>query len=112
VNAVHDISDGGLFIALCEMGMHSGLGFDITSDAEVRMDSFLFGEAQSRVLVTVSPEQEEAFIEFMSQGTVPFTLLGHVTRGKMMVDDEHYGFLEDARDIYMNAISRRLEKRH
>ena len=65
VNAVHDVSDGGLFVSLVEMSMPRELGFDIVTDSEIREDAFLFGEAQSRVIVTVSEEQEQDFIEFM-----------------------------------------------
>jgi phosphoribosylformylglycinamidine synthase len=40
---------------------------------------------------------------------VPFTLLGHVTRGKMVVDDQHFGFVDDASHIYNHALERKME---
>lgn len=110
INAAHDCSDGGLFITLAEMAFPRGLGFDIVTDSEVREDAFLFGEAQSRVVVTVSEDQEQDFIEFMLQSGVSFTLLGHVTKGKFMVDEEHYGFCHEAKDIYDSALQTYLEK--
>lgn len=110
VNAAHDVSDGGVFIALAEMSFPRGLGFDIVTDSEVREDAFLFGEAQSRVIVTVSEEQEQDFIEFMMNSNVSYTLLGHVTKGKFMIDEEHYGFCHEAKDIYDNALQTYLEK--
>jgi phosphoribosylformylglycinamidine synthase subunit PurL len=105
VNAVHDISIGGLFITLVEMSIPENLGFDIVTDSEVREDSFLFGEGKGRVIVSVSEDQEEEFIEFMMNSGVSFTLLGHVTKGKMMVDDEHFGFVAEAKELYSNAKS-------
>jgi phosphoribosylformylglycinamidine synthase len=110
VNAAHDCSDGGLFVTLAEMSFPRGLGFDIVSDSEVREDAFLFGESQGRIVVTISEEQEEDFIEFMLSTNVSFTLLGHVTKGKFNVDDDHYGFCEELKDIYDNALAIRLEK--
>jgi phosphoribosylformylglycinamidine synthase len=104
INAAHDCADGGLFITLTEMSMPNGLGFDIVSDSEVREDAFLFGEAQSRVVVAVSETQEDDFIEYMMKQNVPYTLLGHVTKGKMCVDDEHYGFVNEIKDVYDNAL--------
>ena len=104
INAAHDCADGGLFITLTEMSMPNGLGFDIVSDSEVREDAFLFGEAQSRVVVGVSEAQEDDFIEEMMKQNVPYTLLGHVTKGKMCVDDEHYGFVNEIKDVYDNAL--------
>ncbi len=109
INAAHDVSDGGLFITLAEMAMPRELGFDIVTDAEIREDAFLFGEGQGRVLVTVSEDTEEEFIEFMMESNVNFTLLGHVTKGKLMVDDEHFGFIAEAKELYNNALGKKLE---
>lgn len=108
INAAHDCSDGGLFVALTEMAMPNKLGFDIVTDAEVREDAFLFGEGQSRVVVTINEDQEDAFIEQMMNQSVPYTLLGHVTKGKMCVDDEHYGYVNEIADIYDNALEKAL----
>ena len=109
VNAVHDVADGGLFVTLVEMSMPRDLGFDIVTDSEIREDAFLFGEAQGRVAVAVSEDREEEFIEFMMESGVNFTLLGHVTKGKMMVDDQHYGFIAEAKALYDNALGKHLE---
>ena len=109
INAAHDCADGGLFIALMEMAMPNELGFDIVSDAEIREDAFLFGEAQSRVVVAVSEDQEDEFIEYMMEQPVSATLLGHVTKGKICVDDEQYGFVNELKDIYDNALGLRLQ---
>src|SRR5690606_15702015 len=61
VQSVHDVSDGGLFISLIESAMHRNLGFDIMTDEEIRKDAFLFGESQSRIVVTVNEEQLDDF---------------------------------------------------
>jgi phosphoribosylformylglycinamidine synthase len=58
VESAHDCSDGGLFVTLVESGMKNGLGFDISTDKNIRKDAFLFGEAQSRVVVTVKKDDE------------------------------------------------------
>ncbi|MCH2224016.1 MAG: phosphoribosylformylglycinamidine synthase subunit PurL [Crocinitomicaceae bacterium] len=109
INAAHDISDGGLFVSLTEMGMPNELGFDIVTDSEVREDAFLFGEGQGRALVTVNEDFEDEFIEKMASSKVNFTLLGHVTKGKMMIDDEHFGFIKEAKDVFDNALAKHLE---
>ena len=109
VNAVHDCSDGGLFVTLAEMSFPRGLGFDIVTDSEIREDAFLFGESQGRAVVALSEDQEEGFIEFMLTTGVNFTLLGHVTKGKFVIDDEHYGFCHEAKDIFDNALAMKLD---
>ena len=108
INAAHDCADGGLFTTLIEMAIPNKLGFDIVTDSEVREDAFLFGEAQSRVVVGVNETQEDEFIEFMMKQKTPYTLLGHVTKGKVCVDENQYGFLEDFRTVYDNSLAEAL----
>jgi phosphoribosylformylglycinamidine synthase len=108
LQSAHDVSEGGLFVALMESAMAGSLGFDITTDAEIRSDAFLFGESQSRVVVTVAPEKEEAFIDLMMLNGVEFDLLGHVTKGSIRVDDEEWGMFEEYKDIYDHVIHRVL----
>ncbi len=109
INAAHDVADGGLFVALTEMSMPRELGFDIVTDSEIREDAFLFGEGQGRAVVTVDEASEDEFIERMAGSNVSFTLLGHVTKGKMMVDDEHFGFIQEAKGLFDNALAKHLE---
>jgi phosphoribosylformylglycinamidine synthase len=104
INAAHDVSDGGLWTTLVEMGVPRGLGFDIVTDSEIRPDAFLFGEGQGRVVVTVNEDTENEFLDLLRASRVPFILLGHVTKGKLVVDDEPFGFIEDARKTYEEAI--------
>lgn len=108
INAAHDCSRGGLFITLTEMSMSKELGFDIVTDAEIREDAFLFGEASGRIIVGVNEDSEDDFIEYMMNAGVNYTLLGHVTQGKLVVDDIHYGFIQAAKTIYNTAIEKTI----
>ncbi|MCD6201370.1 MAG: phosphoribosylformylglycinamidine synthase subunit PurL [Bacteroidales bacterium] len=110
VRSAHDVSEGGLFIALVESGMYRGLGFDITTDAEIRTDAFLFGEAQGRVVVSVSETRETEFIDFMVRQDIPFFALGHVTKGEIRIDDISYGFICDMKKEYDSVLERYLEQ--
>ena len=109
INAAHDVADGGLYVSLVEMSFPRSLGFDIVTDSEIREDAFLFGEGQGRIVVTVSEDQEDLFLEHMVNSKVNFTLLGHVTKGKLVVDDEHFGFVNEAKEIYDNALGNMLD---
>lgn len=102
--SIHDVSNGGLFFTLLESGIPLNYGFDITSDAEVRRDAFLFGESQGRVIVSVSPEKQDDFVDFMMGKDVPFSILGHVTKGEIRVDDESYGFMEEIKAKFENRL--------
>ncbi len=106
ISSAHDISEGGLFITLLECSLGNGLGFDITSDAEIRLDAFLFGESQGRVVISVIPYKETEFVDFMIQKNFPFSTLGHVTKGEMRIDDISYGFVQDAEKEYLTALEK------
>ncbi len=108
INAAHDVSDGGLYTALVEMGMPGLLGFDIVSDSEIRMDAFLFGEAQGRILVSLVEEDEDNFLDYIGEQGINCTLLGHVTKGKIHVDGDHFGFINEAKHTFDTSLEKRM----
>jgi len=109
INAAHDVSDGGLFTTLVEMSIPRELGFDIETDSEIREDAYLFGEGQGRIIVSVSEDFEEEFIEYLANSEQSFTLLGHVTKGKIQIDGQHFGFIDEAKNTFENAIKNIIE---
>ncbi len=109
IHSAHDVSDGGLFISLVESAMIYDFGFDITSDAELRADAFLFGESQSRIIISVTPNKEAQFIDFMSEQSIQFHALGHVTKGELRIDDVSYGFIKDIKKSYNNSLGLEIE---
>jgi phosphoribosylformylglycinamidine synthase subunit PurL len=109
VNSVHDVSEGGLYVALVESAIPNMLGFDITTAAEVRADAYLFGEGQGRVVVSVDPEKEQAFIDMMIANNIPFSIVGHVTKGEIRVDDLSFGYILDVKEKYENALRIKME---
>jgi phosphoribosylformylglycinamidine synthase len=94
ITSANPVSKGGLFFTLLRAGMPNGLGFDITTDAEIRRDAFLFGEAMGRIVVGVDPTNVDEFVDFMSSLKVPFFALGHVTKGEIRIDDDSFGFID------------------
>ena len=104
VSSAHDVSLGGLFVALVECALPGGRGFDVTSPAEIRGDAFLFGESQSRVVVSVTPEQETEFLDFMMETGIHFSALGHVTKEELRIDDISFGFISDYARDFENAL--------
>ncbi len=94
ITSASPVGKGGLFFSLLRAGMPSGLGFDITTDAEIRKDAFLFSESMGRIIVGVDPKKEDDFVDFMSASKVPFFAVGHVTKGEIRIDDESFGFID------------------
>jgi phosphoribosylformylglycinamidine synthase len=110
VLSVHDVSDGGLFTTLVESAMVKCFGFDVTPDLSIRKDAFMFGESQSRVVVSVSPTNEDNFIDFMIESKVPFSALGHVTKSELRIDDNSYGFISDIKKLDETALEKHLKE--
>ena len=104
IQSAHDVADGGLYVTLVESAMPQKLGFDIETDEEIRKDAFLFGEAQGRVVVSVKPENQEAFVEFMATSEVEFSLLGTVTSGEFKIDNEDFGSVEPVKNVFDNVL--------
>ena len=108
IESAHDVADGGLFITLLESAMPNQLGFDITTSSEIRTDAFLFGEAPSRIVVTVRETKEDEFLDAIKHSQVPFTLIGHVTKGDLRIDQKSYGHISQYKEIYDNALAKHL----
>ena len=106
IESAHDVSDGGLFITLLESAMPKNLGFDITTSSEIREDAFLFGEAPSRVVVSVRETSEDAFLDLMKKSQVPYTLIGHVTKGEIRVDEHSFGEVGEFKDLFDTSLAK------
>ncbi len=80
IRSAHDLSDGGLLVALAEASLagNSGVELRLPLQAAPRLDELLFGEAQSRVLVSILPADENVFLERVRLSGLPVHLLGEV----------------------------------
>ncbi|HLJ81421.1 MAG TPA: AIR synthase-related protein, partial [Ktedonobacterales bacterium] len=85
VRSAHDCADGGLAVALAECCLWSGLGLTVDailpSDAEsdpLALAALLFGEAPSRIVVSLTAEQWDALATLAVRAGVPLTRLGVV----------------------------------
>jgi phosphoribosylformylglycinamidine synthase len=102
--SAHDVADGGLYIALLESAMPNQLGFEVCTEEGIRKDAFLFGEAQGRVVVSVRPEQQEAFVELMATSETEFSLLGSVTARALLIDETSFGSVTEVQSVYDNVL--------
>ncbi len=117
IASAHDVSDGGLITTLLEKGFHRRLGFAIESvinasgdGSTIRKDAFLFGESQSRVVVTVKEEQVANFVQHLEKSSVVHCRLGSVTDGTIKVDGEAWGDIAHWKHLYDTAIEKHLSK--
>ncbi len=109
IQSAHDISEGGLLIALLESAMINNLGFDVDKqDKSIRNDAYWLGEAQSRVVVSVSGAQKDAFEEVLNKADVKYSLLGKVTQSNIHIAGEELGAISKWKELYDTALEKYL----
>jgi phosphoribosylformylglycinamidine synthase len=110
IQSAHDVSDGGVLVTLAESAFPRGLGFDVKSDAGIRQDAMWFGEAQSRVIVSVAPTKKAAFEAHLTGLGVKSSQLGTVKGTDMVVDGQVVSSLAKASGSYFTALETALTK--
>ena len=108
VQSANDVSDGGLFVTLVESALAQNLGFEIFSEKNVRKDAFLFGESQSRIVVSLKKESESETISLLKDLNTKFTKLGFVTGSEFKIDNETFLTVADAHELYDNSLEKHL----
>jgi phosphoribosylformylglycinamidine synthase II len=110
IQSAHDISEGGLLIALLESGYHRNLGFTVNLPEGIRKDAALFGEGQSRVVVSVHPSQQEAFEKMVQTTGVPLRLAGTVGGAEVRVNDRSWGQISAWKQGYLTSIEQKMNQ--
>ena len=104
IESAHDVSEGGLFVTLCESAFPGDLGFDVASEKNIREDAYWFGEAQSRVVVSVATDKISEFEKLL--GSHPFEKLGVVVAGEIKINKESWGNIPVWKGRYDTAIEK------
>ncbi len=78
LQSAHDLSEGGMAIALIEGCMNRTLGANINIETKLRKDVVLFSESQSRFIITVKPSLVKEVEDRLIKQKIPYTLLGKV----------------------------------
>lgn len=109
IQSAHDMSEGGLFITLLESAKHRKLGFTVNGPENgLRTDAYLFGEAQSRVAVSVKADATEVFEKALAASGVAFSKLGTVTEGDITIGGTNFGTIAEYTNLYDNALANYL----
>jgi len=121
ISSAHDVSDGGIAIAIAECCISSGLGakWEVPLSS-IRMDRLLFAEGGARVIVSVSSEKEPLWQELLNEvnvqqkSLVPAIKIGNVqSKTELMITQNGNSIanlkLSDLKSSFENAISRRIK---
>jgi len=123
INSAHDCSEGGLAITLVESSITDAnkmLGAEIKLDSlknnDIRLDEILYGEAPSRIVVSLNKNNLRALEKIAEKHSVPYHVLGHVGGERFTVQYKEKTiidlFLAKLSDTWRNAIPSRLKNAH
>jgi phosphoribosylformylglycinamidine synthase len=115
VNSAHDASEGGLAVALIESvitGEDQAIGCDIAipANSDMRIDFLLFGEEQSRIVVSANPAHRTAIEKIIREHKIEFSILGTVTGSSKIKIGHSISFERRlAEGVYFEAIGRLMD---
>lgn len=108
VESVHDCADGGLFTSLLESSYGNKLGFAVSNKKGIRMDAFLFGEAQSRIIISCKADKLEAILASAKALNCEVEELGTVNTGNILVDNTSYGTVDSYKGLHDTGLEAHL----
>ena len=112
IRSAHDCSEGGLAVALAESCIAGGLG--IQCDADIapvcRWDALLFGETQSRIVVSLPPERMDALERLCAAAGVGWTALGKVAESRFTIGSLIDAPMSELEAEWRNGLERALNE--
>jgi len=108
IQSAHDVSEGGLLTCLLESAFVDNFGFDIQQTAGSRLDAFLFGEAQGRVVVSINPAKLADVESLLNRLNLSFEKLGTVSANGIKVNGVDFGSTANYSQIYNNSLASQL----
>ena len=106
--SAHDCSDGGLAVALAESCIPQRVGFQGSLKLPTRWEAALFGEQQSRIVISLQPDQLEALRMLATQQRVPMTMLGKTGGERFTMGRQVDIALSEIDDAWSNGLERAL----
>jgi phosphoribosylformylglycinamidine synthase len=111
VRSAHDIAEGGLSVALaecCISGPGAGLGAVLQLEGSIRPDALLFGESQSRIVLSIRRRSLPRLRELASRADVPVTLLGEVRGTRLVIGSLIDLPIAELRRVWSSALPQRM----
>ena len=115
VNSAHDVSDGGLVVALAESCIinsegEKSLGATIQLNDSIRYDKVLFGEDQSRIIISANESKISRIIKVAERNNVNCQVLGTVVSDRFTVNEVIDLDCERVREVYDSSLQRGIDQ--
>lgn len=112
--SAHDCSEGGLAIALTECCITSPNGFkgaEIKLKENMRADALLFGESQSRIIVSLEKKNLAKLEKIVSKYKIDYSILGEVKGSRLKINDWIDVSLEKIKETYESSLRQMIERK-
>ena len=112
VRSAHDVSDGGLAVALaecCVSAPEQRRGAMIELQGDIRPDALLFGESQSRIIVSARRQHLGRLRELARTADVPLTVLGEVRGRRLVISPLIDIEVDELWQVWSTALPRRMD---
>jgi phosphoribosylformylglycinamidine synthase len=113
LRSAHDLSEGGLAVALAESCISNpdgaGLGVETEIEGAIRPDAWLFGESQARILLSLRRKHVARMRELAAEAEVPFAVLGEVRGQRLRIGTLVDLGLADLRRVWGESLARRMQ---
>lgn len=113
IKSAHDCTDGGLAVTLaecCISNREQPIGAAITLDDKLRSDCLLFGETQSRAVISCSPDHVERLVALCEESSVPCTQIGTVGGKELAINDLVHIDLAAMAEQFYNSLPKTMER--
>ncbi len=101
VRAVHDVSDGGLLVAVAEMALAAGIGIELYNyEGKLPPHAIWFGEDQARYIVEVKPDDAAGIIAAARGEQIPTRIVGRVGGSELTISDSEKLSLSALREAH------------
>ncbi|MDR3315178.1 MAG: phosphoribosylformylglycinamidine synthase subunit PurL [Coriobacteriales bacterium] len=111
LQSAHDVSEGGIAVALTESCVLGHIGAQVALDDELPAISSLFSETQSRILVSVTEQAVPALLEVLAQQQVPYSVLGEVGGERLIIEDKLDVAVDKIAKTYNNSLEEQVHQR-
>jgi phosphoribosylformylglycinamidine synthase II len=110
--SAHDLSEGGLSVALAESCIQGGTGAGVKLAGDLPLHVLLFSESQSRALVSVQPAKIESLEAIAGELGVPLEVIGRTGGDSLEVEGAFLVSLEEIEDVYVNSLEKMIAGAH
>ena len=100
VNSVHDISSGGILVALSEMCISGKIGANIKVPRNnISLHEYLFGEDQSRYLIEINEENNVEVCKILEKNNIYYEIIGKTQKDSLYLNNEFNIKLNDLSEL-------------